>query len=168
MDEIYIVDYDSNWPILFEQEATRIKRSLSKDLVTRIEHFGSTAVPGLAAKPIIDVLVEVSSLETAKRIAIEPLEALGYAYWADNPDPDRMFFVKGLPPNGPRTHHVHLVELDSILWERLKFRDYLRSHGAEAARYANLKRDLAQRFATDREAYTQGKTAFIQSTMNLI
>ncbi|MBD1865322.1 MULTISPECIES: GrpB family protein [Trichocoleus] len=77
---------------------------------------------------------------------------LGYAYWLDNPDPEWMFFVKGLPPNGPRTHHLHMVEPDSVLWERLLFRDYLRKHADEAARYAQLKYHLAQRFFSDREA----------------
>lgn len=98
-------------------------------------------------------------------MAVSPLKQLGYAYWKENPDPQRMFFVKGLPPNGPRTHHVHMVEPSSPLWKRLVFRDYLRQHPDEAARYAHLKRQLAQRFAGDREAYTAGKTTYIESVM---
>ncbi|MGB5962281.1 MAG: GrpB family protein [Coleofasciculaceae cyanobacterium] len=164
MDEVVIVDYDPHWTILFKQEAQLISKVLEKNLITRIEHFGSTAVPGLAAKPIIDLLVGVSSLFLAKQ-TVSQLETLGYAYWADNPDPQRLFFVKGLPPNSPRTHHIHIVEPNSILWERLLFRDYLRQHPNEAANYAQLKHDLAQRFSTDREAYTRGKTNYIQSVM---
>ena len=76
-----------------------------------------------------------------------------------------MFFVKGLPPNSPRTHHIHMVEPDSILWERLLFRDYLRENRGEAARYEQFKRDLAQRFKRDREAYTAGKSEYIKSVM---
>lgn len=165
MDEVFIVDYEPNWAILFQQEAQGINQILDRNLITRIEHFGSTAVPGLAAKPIIDLLVGVSSLAQAKQIAVPQLEALGYVYWANNPDPQRLFFVKGLPPNSPRTHHIHMVEPDSLLWERLLFRDYLRQHPDEAADYAQLKHDLAQRFFTDREAYTSGKTKYVQSVV---
>ena len=165
MDEIFIVEYDPNWPILFQQEAARIRETLKGNLITRIEHFGSTAVPGLAAKPIIDLLVGVRSLAEAKKVAVSTLEPLGYAYWCDNPDPQRMFWVKGLPPNGPRTHHIHAIEADSLLWERLKFRDYLRQHPDEAARYARLKYRLCQRFSYDREAYTTGKAKYVESVM---
>ncbi len=163
MDEVVIVKYDPHWSNMFEQEAAQIAEVLSRDLVVGIEHIGSTAVPGLAAKPIIDLLVIVDSLVEAKQVAVSPLEKLGYAYWLDNPDSQRMFFVKGLPPNSPRTHHIHIIESDSILRERLLFRDYLRAHPDEAFRYAQLKRHLAQQFATDREAYTSGKTEYVQS-----
>ncbi len=104
-------------------------------------------------------------MKLAKQIAISPLKLLGYSYWQNNPDPQRMFFVKGLPPNSPRTHHIHMVEPDSVLWERLLFRDYLRQHPDEAAKYSQLKHHLAQRFKGDREAYTQGKTEYIKSVM---
>lgn len=165
MDKVVITEYDPNWVLFSEQESARIRTILDSDLVTRIEHFGSTAVPGLAAKPIIDLLVGVRSLAQAKQIAVFQLEYLGYAYWFENPDPQRMFFVKGLPPNSPRTHHIHMVEPDSILWERLLFRDYLRKHPEEAARYAQLKYHLVQRFSSDREAYTMSKAEYIESVM---
>lgn len=166
MDDIVIVKYNPQWGLLFKQEATRIREVLGESLIGRIEHFGSTAIPGLAAKPIIDLLIEVRSLAEAKQVAVSQLESLGYNYWFDNPDPERMFFVKGLPPNGPRTHHLHMVEVgSSILRERLIFRDYLCKHPDEAACYAQLKRDLAQRFSSDRDAYTMGKTEYIKSVM---
>ena len=161
MDDVVIVDYDPRWPDLFTQEAERVKAVLGEEQVTAIEHFGSTAVPGLAAKPIIDLLIGVRSLDEA-RGAVPALSELGYAFWYDNPDTDRLFFVKGLPPNGPRTHHLHIVEPDSPLWERLLFRDYLRTHPEEAQRYSGLKRELSARFPTDREGYTQGKTDYIE------
>ena len=163
MDEVIIVEYDPRWVLLFQQEAATIRTVLDSNLITQIEHFGSTAIPGMAAKPIIDLLVGVRSLSKAKEFAVPPLENLGYAYWRNNPDPQRMLFVKGLPPNSPRTHHIHMVEPDSILWERLLFRDYLCNHPAEAARYAQLKKTLAQRFSNDREAYTAGKTEYVKS-----
>lgn len=168
MDEVVIVEYDPRWSLMFEEEAAQIAEVLSKDMIVGIEHIGSTAVPGLVAKPIIDLLVSVRSLAEAKQVAVSPLEELGYAYWFDNPDPQRMFFVKGLPPNSPRTHHIHIIESDSILRERLLFRDYLREHPAEASRYAQLKRHLAQQFSTDREAYTSGKSEFVQSVMQKV
>lgn len=168
MGEVVIVEYDPRWSRIFEEEAARVAEVLSKDLVVSVEHFGSTAVPGLAAKPIVDLLVSVHSLVEAKQVAVSPLEELGYAYWFDNPDPQRMFFVKGLLPNSPRTHHIHIIESDSILRERLLFRDYLRAHPDEASRYAQLKRHLAQQFPIDREAYTSGKTEYVQSVMQKV
>lgn len=139
MDKVIIVEYNPQWPLLFDREAERIRNVVDGDLINRIEHFGSTAVPGLAAKPIIDLLVGVHSLVQAKQIAISQLQTLDYAYWYDNPDPQRMFFIKGLPPSSHRTHHIHMVEPDSRLWERLAFRDYLCEHPHEAANYAQFK-----------------------------
>ena len=164
MDEILIVDDDARWPTLFAQEAEQIRCVLGNEQVVAIEHFGSTAVRGLAAKPIIDMLISVHSLPKA-RLAIPILALIGYAFWYENPDTDRLFFVKGLPPNGPRSHHLHIVEGDSPLWERLLFRDYLRANPDEAQRYALLKRDLAARFANDREGYTEAKTGYIQQVI---
>ncbi|MBW4543251.1 MAG: GrpB family protein [Symplocastrum torsivum CPER-KK1] len=164
-DEVEIVESDPYWSILFEQESTRILNALGSDKVIAIEHFGSTAVPGLAAKPIIDLMVGVHSLEAAQSL-IPLLKALEYVYWRDDPRPGRMFFVKGMPPYGlRRTHHVHVVEAYGEFWERLLFHDYLRSHPEEAKRYEVLKRDLAVRFRTDREGYTKGKSAYIQIVM---
>jgi len=160
MDGVVIVDSDPRWPNVFAQEAERVRAVPGAEQVTAIEHLGSTAVPGLAAKPIIDLLIGVHSLDEARR-AVPALAELGYAFWYDNPDTDRLFFVKGLPPNGPRTHHLHIVEPDSPLWERLLFRDYLLTHPEEVQRYAALKRDLAARFPTDREGYTQAKADYI-------
>lgn len=168
MDEVVIAEYNPYWALMFEEEAARVARVLSRDLVVRIDHIGSTAVPGLVAKPIIDLLVSVYSLIEAKQVAVSPLEELGYTYWFDNPDLQRMFFVKGLPPNSPRTHHLHIVESDSIFLERLLFRDYLRENPDEALRYAQLKRHLAEQFPTDREAYTSGKAEYVQSVMQKV
>lgn len=167
MDEIVIAAYDPAWPLRYEREAEILRQALPPALVTRIEHFGSTAVPGLAAKPIIDLLVGVRSLAEARRAAVPILDALGYSYWADDPRQDHMFFVKGLPPNGPRSHHVHMIEPDSAEWEQLLFRDYLRAHPDEAARYAQLKYELAERHRADREAYTDAKADFVRSVLAL-
>ncbi|ARV60377.1 hypothetical protein BZZ01_18640 [Nostocales cyanobacterium HT-58-2] len=165
MDEIEIVEYNPRWASLFTHEAERIRKVVGDDFIVAIEHIGSTAVPGLAAKPVIDIMVGVRSLEEGKR-AIPVLEAIGYVYWRENPRPERMFFVKGMPPYGKRrTHHVHVVEAYGEFWERKLFCDYLRLHPEEARRYEALKRELAARFRTDREAYTHGKGEYIQAVM---
>lgn len=164
MDEVTIVEYNPSWSLLFEQEAANIRQVLG-NLVLTIEHIGSTAVPGLAAKPIIDLMVGVRSLADGQQ-AVPALEALGYVYWREDPRPGRMFFVKGMPPFGlQRTHHVHVVEAYGEFWERLLFRDYLRRHPDEAQRYEALKRDLAARFRTDRDSYTNGKSEYIHKVM---
>ncbi|MDZ8094027.1 MAG: GrpB family protein [Nostoc sp. DedQUE05] len=165
MDEVNIVEYDPRWATLFTEEAEWIWQALGNDLVVEIEHIGSTAVPGMAAKPVIDIMVGVRSLVNAKS-AILALESLGYVYWRENPRPGQMFFVKGMPPYGKqRTHHVHIVEIDSEFWERKLFCDYLRKHPEEAKRYEVLKRDLAASFRSDREAYTNGKNDYIRAVM---
>ena len=164
-DEIFLVDYDPDWVRQFNEEALRLRELLPSTLLLRVDHFGSTAISGLTAKPIIDILVGVTSLEKARAEAVRPLESIGYAFWYDNPDPDHLFFVKGLPPAPHRTHHVHMVTAESSFYERLLFRDYLRNYPEEAQRYGDLKKELAARFAQDREAYTQAKSDFILDIM---
>jgi GrpB-like predicted nucleotidyltransferase (UPF0157 family) len=163
MDDVELLSYDPSWPRRFDKEAAALRAVLDPALVLGIEHFGSTAVPGLTAKPIIDILIAVRSLAQAKAVTVAPILSLGYVYWEDNPKPDRMFFVKGMPPYGTRrTHHVHITEPGGEMWQRrLAFRDYLRAHPEEAERYAALKRDLAQRHAADREAYTEAKADYV-------
>ncbi len=166
MDEIEIVDYDPRWPSLFDEEAKRLRAILDPSLVVGLEHFGSTAIPGLSAKPIIDILIAVRSLTDAHAIFVKALQTLDYVYWADNPKKDRMFFVKGMPPFGSRrSHHVHVTEPHGEMWQRLAFRDYLRVHPEEAAVYERLKRRLASEHRTDREAYTDAKSAYVETVM---
>ena len=168
-DEIEIVDYDASWPRLFEDEQALLGRVLPADQILAIEHAGSTAVPGLAAKPIIDIFVAVRSIEVARTTLVEPIEAIGYVHWAENPDESRMFFVKGMPPYGARrTHHIHIFEATNDAWRRvLAFRDYLRAHPDEAERYHRLKGDLAQRYRLDREAYTRAKDSYVLAVVEM-
>lgn len=159
-DRVAIADYDPAWPARFAEEAQAVREAIAGKARFRIEHFGSTAVEGLAAKPVIDIMVVSDEREAWPRL-VAPIEALGYAYWADNPRTDRMFFVKGMPPYGERrTHHVH-VRTPEDSADALLFRDYLRSHPDEAKRYEQLKRKLAKKYPTDREAYTEAKEAFV-------
>jgi GrpB-like predicted nucleotidyltransferase (UPF0157 family) len=165
MDEIEIVDYDPLWPAEFEKEARAIQLALHGHQTLAIEHAGSTAIAGLAAKPIIDIYIAVRTIAGAKAALVRPLEALGYLYWRENPNTDQMFFVKGLPPRGKRrTHHIHVAELGSDAWRRpLLFRDYLRAHPDEAKEYLDLKLRLAKQHHSDREAYTGAKDAFVEA-----
>jgi GrpB-like predicted nucleotidyltransferase (UPF0157 family) len=166
MDDVHLADYDPAWPALYDAEAERLTRALPPGLVLAVEHFGSTAIPGMIAKPVIDLLIAVRSIDEAREIAVKPMAALGYAFWADNPRRDRLFFVRGLPPAAPhRTHHVHMTQMDGEMWRRLWFRDYLRSHPDEAQRYADLKCRLAALYEHDREAYTAAKSAYVDSIM---
>ncbi|MBC7807745.1 MAG: GrpB family protein [Akkermansiaceae bacterium] len=165
MDEIILLPYDPRYPSLFAAEVRLLQSISPPDLIVRMEHFGSTSVPGLVAKPIIDILIGVRSLDEARRHLIPAIETLGYSYWRDDPNPAKLYAVKGLPPNGPRTHHLHIVEPHSTIWEQLLFRDYLRTHPDEAAAYAVLKKSLAETFRNDREAYTDGKAEYISRIM---
>jgi GrpB-like predicted nucleotidyltransferase (UPF0157 family) len=167
MDDIQLVDYDPRWPERYAAEAALVRSALRPDLVSSIEHIGSTAIPGLCAKPIIDILVVVRSLALAREVAVQPLVRLGYLFWEANPKPDHLFFVKGLPPrSSQRTHHVHLAEAGSSPLRAIIFRDFLRSHPLDALRYSTLKQDLALKFRNDREAYTDAKTAFVAEILS--
>lgn len=166
-DRIEIVPYDPRWPELFSREEKILQEALGSFAGLKVGHFGSTAVPGLAAKPVIDILLAVSSKEDWPRI-IRPLATLGYVHAPGAfDDAIRMFFVKGMPPYGEkRTHQIHLLEFEGKEWRReLAFRDHLRIHAADAVKYEVLKRELAAKYATDREAYTEAKTHFIQSIL---
>lgn len=159
-DVIELVAYDPSWPQRFVGEAAALRAVLPADLSVAIEHFGSTAIPGLAAKPTIDIMLVVADRGRWSEL-VEPVQSLGYVYWAENPAPHHMFFVKGMPPFGTgRTHHVHVHRPEEAR-ALLAFRDYLITHPEEAARYAALKRELVERFRTDRDAYTKAKAEFV-------
>jgi len=160
-DRIEISEYDPAWPAEFEAERERIRAALDSDLLMEIQHIGSTSIPGMVAKPIIDILLMVHEGAERARV-IQGLQEIGYVYWEENPDPRRMFFVKGMPPFGARrTHHVHIFDDAAERKRRVAFRDYLRLHADTAQEYMELKRRLAERFSNDREAYTRGKEGFI-------
>ena len=164
-EEIVIVPYCPDWPQKFEQEKNHLFLCLPHDIVMRIEHFGSTAIPNISAKPIIDMLVEVSSLEKTRKVIVPILTAQGYEYfwrptWDDDIPPYYAWFIKR-DPKGHRTHHIHMVEYDFEHWDRLLFRDYLIEHPNLAHEYETLKIRLAMVFQNDRATYTKTKTEFI-------
>ena len=160
MDEIHLEPYDRRWPRKFAAEREFIAACFPTRPLA-IEHIGSTAVPGLAAKPVIDIMVLVNDLADG-HAAVPALEAGGYSYWRDNPDTARLFLVKGLPPSAPhRTHHLHIVAERARFDRHLIFRDALRADPSIRDAYQALKTDLAERHRSDRESYTDAKGSFV-------
>ena len=161
---VVIVPYDPRWPRLFQAESELLRKQIGS-VLEALEHVGSTAVPRLAAKPIIDIMPGLRQLSDA-RGCIEPLAAIGYEYVPEYEDelPERRYFRKG-PAEG-RTHHVHMVEVATEFWQQnLLFRDYLRTHSETAEEYEALKHRLAREHGTDRDAYTNGKTSFTEAVI---
>ncbi len=164
-EDIAIVPYNPAWPRMFEQEKNHLLNCLPNDLIRRIKHYGSTAIPNMSAKPIVDILVEVTSLEETKKRIVPVLEAQGYDYfwrptWGDDIPPFYAWFIKRNSKR-ERTHHIHMVEKDFEHWDRLLFRDYLIERPDLAKEYQTLKLNLAHDYPNDRAAYTKGKTEFI-------
>lgn len=161
---IQLVVYDLEWPAMFEQESAVLEQTLAQWLTGPLEHIGSTAVPGLIAKPVIDIMAGVASLD-ASRDAVAGAGKAGYVHFPYRPD-QMHWFCK--PSASLRTHHLHLVPFGSRLWvERLAFRDYLRHTPAAASEYAELKQRLAREFQFDREAYTDAKEPFVRHVIEL-
>lgn len=161
-----VVDHDPRWPRLYEEERARILVAIGP-WVAGIEHVGSTAVRGLAAKPIIDVLVGIRALADAVH-CIPHLQAIGYEYVPEYEKelPERRYFRKGPVEN--RTHHLHLVEKGGEFWtSHLRFRDYLRDHPEAVRDYDALKRSLAAKYENDRDAYTESKAEFIRAILRV-
>jgi GrpB-like predicted nucleotidyltransferase (UPF0157 family) len=164
-DSITIVPYDHRWAEQFAAERRAIREGVDATISLVIEHFGSTAIPGVPAKPIIDIMIGADRQHWPA--IVQALRRLAYVHWADNPDPEREFLVKGMPPFGThRTHHVHVCERGDPFWERLLFRDYLQSHAEARSAYADLKAQLAVTYPEDREAYTRGKEALVAEIMD--
>ncbi|WP_033543384.1 GrpB family protein [Planococcus sp. CAU13] len=156
MRKAIVLPYDEQWAVLFHEEANEIKRILGDELVD-IHHFGSTSVPHLAAKPVIDILVVVKKIEAVDGYN-EELQAIGYIGKGENGIAGRRYFQKG---GDDRTHHLHIYQFGSPEIERhLVFRDYLRAHPAVAKEYGDLKRSLSKEFLYDIDSYINGKEAF--------
>jgi GrpB-like predicted nucleotidyltransferase (UPF0157 family) len=166
-EEVAIVPYDPAWPVSFLDEKEHLLACVPNDLIRRIEHFGSTAVPGLAAKPVVDMLVEVTDLQATRERIAPVLESLGYDYFwrpthGDDGPPFYAWFIKRDRTTAVRTHHIHMVEGHfAEHWDRLVFRDYLIEHPEVAREYEALKIRLASASQFDRVAYTRGKRGFI-------
>jgi len=159
---VQVVPYDPEWPQLFQEEKTRLEVALG-NATHDIEHVGSTSIPGLAAKPIIDMIASVDDLKDYKKL-ITSLESLDYEFMPERVFEDRVFFPKG--PRENRTHHLSLVVKNSPGWhDPIQFRDYLISHEDARSAYQTLKQKLAAKYPSDRSRYTQAKEAAMASIM---
>ena len=159
---VVVVAYSAAWPALFAREEALLQTVLEPWVVAQIEHVGSTAVAGLSAKPVIDIMAPVHDLASSVD-AIAAACAVGYCYYPYKPDLMHWFCK---PSPAVRTHHLHLIPWRSPLWqERLAFRDALRASRSLAERYEALKLQLAARYPRNREAYTEAKTPFIDSVL---
>ena len=148
------------WHQLFVEEKALILHAVGERAIS-IEHVGSTAICGIVAKPILDVMVGIGTFEDGEK-CVAALEQLGYEYKGENGIPGRHFFGKG----SPRTHHLHMLVVGGDFWKHhLLFRDYLIANRHVAEEYNNLKIDLAARVPEDREAYTSGKESFVKRTL---
>ncbi len=159
---IILADYDERWPLRYAEERAALAAILAATPVERIDHIGSTAVPGIRSKPTIDILVQIDPAADTAAL-IDAMKRSGYEYTErpDNPPPHLMF-MKGYTPEGYRGQAVHVHLRYPGDWDEVYFRDYLRSHPDTALEYEALKRALAERFPNDREAYTDGKTEFVR------
>ncbi len=161
--KVEVVDYRPEWAQLFATEKTLLSDALGQPDAT-IEHIGSTSVPGLAAKPVIDIMIGLPDFSLANSF-VPHIVALGYDYIAKYEEimPERRYFRKLVEDR--HTRHIHMVEIGSEFWQRhLLFRDYLRTNAQAVQEYADLKKSLAMREWQDRNEYTDAKTEFIKNT----
>jgi GrpB-like predicted nucleotidyltransferase (UPF0157 family) len=162
---VQIAEYSSQWPLMFEAESHLLRKAFLPEIV-EIEHIGSTAVPGMAAKPVIDMLLGASSMRSIER-QIAALASHGYRYVSEFEDqlPQRRYFVK--PAQGEALFHLHAVESGSQFWrDHVAFRDVLRADRRVFDGYLTLKRNLAESLRMDRDSYTEAKAPFIEAVIN--
>ena len=161
---IIIVDYNPDWPRQASMEKKNIIKNVGKEFISSIEHIGSTAIPGLCAKPTIDFLLEILDITNCDFL-IKQLQEIGYHFIPkpENPPP-HMMFAKGYSESGisGQTFHIHIRYPGD--WDEIVFRDYLIKNQTVTAEYARLKRKLADKFKNDREKYTDSKSTFIKNT----
>ena len=162
--EVLLVPHDPRWPERYAEELPGLRQAFGTSLVA-LEHIGSTSVPGLAAKPVIDIQVLVQSVAEAKK-AVPALAAIGWEQGVFTLDPEEHLYFKKNDADGRRTHQLHVYAPDhpAALPHRL-FRDYLRAHPEEAQWYEALKRQLAERFRTDRIAYAEAKSDYVATVL---
>ncbi|UCB52165.1 MAG: GrpB family protein [Candidatus Zixiibacteriota bacterium] len=161
-EEIEIVPYAEDWPSLFEKEKVILQQVIGS-AIAGIEHVGSTAIPNMPAKPVIDILIESEAFPPSELI-ITSLAGVGYTHKGDCGVPGRHFFKKG----SPRSHHIHFTAVDGEVAQRLtRFRDILRGDSSLASEYGELKQELARQFKNDRDAYALNKANFVNRVLGM-
>jgi len=168
-EPVVLSDYDPAWPASFEAEVRRLRHLLAGIPIGRIEHIGSTAVPGLRAKPIVDLMVEVPDFDCVRERIAPILTEEGYAFFWRPVSPgdaviDYAWFLRR-DAAGRRTHHVHMAPAASPYWDRVTFRDRLRADADVAAEYTRVKETALRESGGDRAAYARAKGAFIRKVL---
>ncbi len=161
-DEVHLIPYDPSWPAMASAFVDTFYNEFGADIITRMDHYGSTSIPGMPAKPILDFLVEVSSLQEAIARIVRLTDTKNWEYWWYG---NTITLIKREEKTRTRTHHVHITASNNKIWNNLVFRDRLRSNPVLATEYADLKSRLAVEFTIDREAYTRGKGDFVGKVM---
>lgn len=161
---IILAEPDPNWKQLFEEEKKELNKIVGEN-VLRIEHFGSTAIPNIQAKPTIDILVEIPNDAQIKAEIVHKMKSRNYYFILRNDRrPPYIMFIKGISAKGVKgqTYHIHMAEKEhSDLWDRLYFRDFLIANPKVAQEYESLKEELAKKYRNDRDKYTEGKAGFV-------
>jgi len=170
---IELTDHNPDWKAIFEEEKQTIILKVGNQIILRVEHFGSSAISRIKSKPYIDILIEIPKDLLFDEKIIKQFEDLGYTHFKvpqrENIDA-YMSFGKGYNLSGKKEqiYHIHMCPKDNIMWEQIKFRDFLNTHYERAKEYEKLKMNLALQYKNDRGAYVMGKNNFIAETLNLI
>lgn len=170
---IELVKHSPDWKNIYEKEKQTILAEVGKDIVLRVEHFGSTAIPAIKSKPYIDILIEIPEEQLFDAQVIAKFEALGYTHFKV-PERDNieayMSFGKGYNLAGEKEQifHIHMCPKENYMWNQIAFRDYLNENYAKAKEYEALKLKLAAKHKNDRGAYVLGKTQFVKETVEMI
>lgn len=170
---VRLVEHDPQWATIFEKERQLILANVDYKLLLRIEHFGSTSIPGIMAKPYVDMIIEIPKEQLFDEDLIEQFKPIGYTHYKVPAREDieaYMSFGKGYHLDGRKAQifHIHMCPAENVMWQQIRFRDYLRSHPERARAYESLKLDLAKQYSNDRGAYVLGKTEFVRETLKLV
>ncbi len=170
---IELVNHNPKWKEIYNKEKNRILKKVGSDKILRIEHFGSSSIPGIKSKPYIDILIEIPSALLFDKALIDEFAELGYTHF-EVPERENIkaysSFGRGYHPDGTKKQifHIHMCPKENVMWNQLKFRDYLRENVKRAKEYEQLKVKLATKFRNDRGNYMLNKTEFIKETLELI
>jgi len=169
---IELVEHNPNWKKIYEEEKQNILSSVGKEVILRIEHFGSSSIPKIKSKPYIDILIEIPKELLFNESVIKSFEGFGYSYFKV-PERDNinayMSFGKGYNLEGKKEQifHIHMCPKENMMWNQIAFRDYLNSNDERARQYEELKIKLSTQYKNDRGAYMLGKTDFINRNIRI-
>ena len=170
---VELVDHNPDWKWIFEKEKELIVQHVGEETILRVEHFGSSSIPGIKSKPYIDIIIEIPLGLLFDEDLVARFTELGYSHFkvpARGNIEAYSSFGKGYHPDGRKEQifHIHMCPKENVMWQQIRFRDYLKTNPARAKEYEALKIQLASRFRNDRGAYVLGKTTFIEDTLKML